>query len=610
MNEFLNKRNPNASFRVKNIVNKSITFFNYKINPGITVDLIKIPNITEEIIKSSLLKGTLYNKIKSGELEVVFSDLGMVQFNNDQEEFLSNNNISFINEDSVTDDEDDIFQVEPVATLNALSAVADIDLENGTLIYVESLKAHFLLDKNSSTTVEDHNIIATLSGTGRWIRNIESKYWLNQTTWYIDPTSGDNENSGLTSILPIKTWRELVRRIGHTPQIRTRIDVYFLGDIPSTDPVNLRPTLTNGGFLYLHGVKTSIASGTLTTVTARVTATNTPLQLTDTSMTWTSHVGKFVEITAGARLGAGCWIAKDLGSNTCRATSLMTISAENGTTVSSSEVVPQVGDAYSIYTFSKVAVLDIIITNNNDLVALSNRIVVDYINVISTGLHGSIYGTLSINPNRSFLIRVLFSYRIFFHDTSLINCFFDNDATPSFTVHTSIAMIGGGWLVFFNASIDNKITFSSGFLFQSTGGIVLISGNNGCVECSDCGIFDWSGAFFTIRGSYLYIGTAAGSSGKLWGSSATSGSYVVNIASGKLGIIVNTTGLTAVGQTTATKDFQIKGAVSGPAYDSTIPGYTANRNYTFALVGTSVASLGFGGNAVDPSSGIGLFTEV
>ena len=62
------------TFTVKNITtSRAIKVFNTKIMPGQTLDLMKIPGISEEDIRSSLIKGDLKNKIINQQLDVIDS---------------------------------------------------------------------------------------------------------------------------------------------------------------------------------------------------------------------------------------------------------------------------------------------------------------------------------------------------------------------------------------------------------------------------------------------------------------------------------------------------------------------------------------------------------
>jgi len=80
----------NTKFVVKNIApgNKCIKLFMYPINNGGTRDLLMIPTVSEADIRHSLLKGSLLIKILAGEIEVVDSNIDILQFEPQQRQFL------------------------------------------------------------------------------------------------------------------------------------------------------------------------------------------------------------------------------------------------------------------------------------------------------------------------------------------------------------------------------------------------------------------------------------------------------------------------------------------------------------------------------------------
>lgn len=106
--------NPNC-FIVKNIgtnPQKTIFIFNEPINFGCQRDLMKTEGIGPDDIKSSLLKGTLRNKILNGEITILCSDIDLLQFNSEQKAFLeaagivnglqiTNNNLAVIRKEDV-----------------------------------------------------------------------------------------------------------------------------------------------------------------------------------------------------------------------------------------------------------------------------------------------------------------------------------------------------------------------------------------------------------------------------------------------------------------------------------------------------------------------------
>ena len=83
MDSFAPGKKECGQFIVKNISpqKKTISIFNYPINLGCTRDLLEIPGISENDIKSALMKGQIRNKFKFGDIELVYSDIDLLQFN-------------------------------------------------------------------------------------------------------------------------------------------------------------------------------------------------------------------------------------------------------------------------------------------------------------------------------------------------------------------------------------------------------------------------------------------------------------------------------------------------------------------------------------------------
>jgi len=85
-----------GSFIVRNIATpkKVVRIFNYPIISGETRDLLQIPGVAESDIRSSLLKGELLHKILSNEIQVINSDIDLLQFNISQRTLLENAGIT------------------------------------------------------------------------------------------------------------------------------------------------------------------------------------------------------------------------------------------------------------------------------------------------------------------------------------------------------------------------------------------------------------------------------------------------------------------------------------------------------------------------------------
>src|SRR5579885_2763218 len=67
---------------------KTVSIFNYPINAGETRDLLQIPGVQEEDIRSSLLKGVLRHKFLCGDIGLVASNIDLLQFSDKQRDFL------------------------------------------------------------------------------------------------------------------------------------------------------------------------------------------------------------------------------------------------------------------------------------------------------------------------------------------------------------------------------------------------------------------------------------------------------------------------------------------------------------------------------------------
>ena len=81
----------NTHFIVKNICtdnHKTINIFHYPINYGTTRDILAIPGIEESDIRASLLKGEIRHKFLCGDIELVSSNIDLLQFSDKQRAFL------------------------------------------------------------------------------------------------------------------------------------------------------------------------------------------------------------------------------------------------------------------------------------------------------------------------------------------------------------------------------------------------------------------------------------------------------------------------------------------------------------------------------------------
>ncbi len=182
--------------------------------------------------------------------------------------------------------------------------------------------------------------------------------WLTQITWFIDPANvsglANDANSGATALLPLLTVAEFFRRLPLTT-------VY--ANVDQTTTVNLMSAVTEDlqfsfglidprlSEIVFVGTKTTIFSGTMTTVVNYNDATQQDGEVTDSALpvSWTASgaIDKRIIIVGGARDGAYAFIMKDLGAKTARYSPFY--NPATGAVIN-----PVVGDAYTVQSLSTI----------------------------------------------------------------------------------------------------------------------------------------------------------------------------------------------------------------------------------------------------------------
>lgn len=207
-----------------------------------------------------------------------------------------------------------------ISSVSSLANLALLDggLADGSFRYVLSLKAPFVLDRVSTAAPDGITVIAAIGG-GNWIRFPPApEAWGLQATWFIDPVSGSDENTGISSGTAIKTWAEWRRRVG--PDILTPTTVTILSSLPLSDPFQAELLTHIYGPLTILGVPVLLHAGSITNRTLRAAASNAPNDITDgTLANWVPYVGKLIEFTMADASKTYAWILKDTGGGTHKA---------------------------------------------------------------------------------------------------------------------------------------------------------------------------------------------------------------------------------------------------------------------------------------------------
>ena len=101
--------------------------------------------------------------------------------------------------------------------------------------------------------------------------------------WYIDPAAGVNETGTGAIGAPLKTWGEVVARLGTSSPVYPygqSVTVHLVNSqAANTDPIFFTPRMSGGGQAVLLGTLTLGTPFTAGTVTAKSQAADTPLQV-------------------------------------------------------------------------------------------------------------------------------------------------------------------------------------------------------------------------------------------------------------------------------------------------------------------------------------------
>lgn len=215
-----------------------------------------------------------------------------------------------------------------VPNFAAVSALDDTTFDNGANVAVASVRDFFELDTTSTLAVDGVTVLATLSGTGRWVRRqLPSTVWSTRDTWHINALTGDDQNDGATAGTALATHAEIVRRVGML-EVRQFVTVNIDSDLTEDFYISFNCVeeggLLIGGFAYV-GTPTTIRSSTFTAGTQpwvyNPAGSRQDGQVEDTSLGgagWELGLGRRLRVTSGAAVDSVSWVARDLGADVAR----------------------------------------------------------------------------------------------------------------------------------------------------------------------------------------------------------------------------------------------------------------------------------------------------
>jgi hypothetical protein len=173
--------------------------------------------------------------------------------------------------------------VEPIDNPTDLTAqVNDSALPQWTQIFVGSAQKQFYLDKTSTLTPDGVTVIITQTGVGRWLvggsgggGGLPNSSWL-VSDWFVDPVNGNDNNSGLTESVPVKTvMGGIVTKWGtRSPVLAQATCIHLLNGMPLAtaggESIVLEPRMVGDLSTFaIIGVPLVLSTFTLGAVTPR-----------------------------------------------------------------------------------------------------------------------------------------------------------------------------------------------------------------------------------------------------------------------------------------------------------------------------------------------------
>lgn len=474
--------------------------------------------------------------------------------------------------------------VVTAVSTSALTALSIVDLDAGTLAYVETLKSYFVLDPASSLALQSMVILATAS-TGRWIRTpYAHPFWGAQTTWNIDPVSGNDEGGGISPGL--KTLGELTRRWGQWSKITASSTVTILSSVPESDPLNLYAQLGAGVTLLFNGTAIAGPTGTFTAVTAKNRSTNQTWNVTDSGLsgTWTSHLAQRLRITSGARVGGQAWVVADNGSKTAVTSEWAIPDSENFIITT---VAPQSGDPYIIETFPTMYIGALPLFGDQSSDSGFTFVRIDNVNIPNTPLEPQT-GAFSTGIDIGFAgCKIDLTYLSNATVTFQGGCYLSRGVACQGGDYNGLACYYGG--LFSVSALQGDVSLD-GDCFVTGDGIQIQPGCGMQIGTTSCFASSGNGISIAAGATLLCVDTSLNSS-FLWGSGSSAFGLSV-AANGTFTFQSNTPTLTGL-----SGDFKLGSATSARAFDETTGAATTSRTCTWAHVAASIGSGGFGGSA-------------
>lgn len=189
------------------------------------------------------------------------------------------------------------------ANVAALTAVSAASLTEGQAAYVGTLKANFVLTLSSQPAIAFVRIAASGKSGYEWVRQDLSPGWWSSLAWFVNPSTGSDENDGVTSGTPLATFAEQSRRFRgrNLPGTETNsFTITLQASAPDTDypQIHLGPNYRSASVsVTIQGTVLSVVSvGTIASAVAKLPASNLANSVTVTGFDFSTHIGQLLRI--------------------------------------------------------------------------------------------------------------------------------------------------------------------------------------------------------------------------------------------------------------------------------------------------------------------------
>lgn len=294
------------NFIVQNNTSRNLTILGVQIGPGNKYDLFTSPDISEDDIKTSLLKGELKYRLLNNQITIISTTLNLPVLDPVFKSFLASKGVSTISLSGTTG-----ITVDNISSLSTVSNPGTV-----VLAQVKTNLGYYIFDSVSTLTADGQYIINPPSGSGKWIRQFWGHDFYRQaSTLYLDSVNGNDENDGITSGTPIKTFKETAFRLGG--RITSTLTLKIISSTVTTDTADWLNLISAPGCNLIISAFTQPVTRT-GTVTSATGGTGVEPTLTDSGVTTWTEIGSKVLLTSGVSSGAFAFVMKDKGSGTAR----------------------------------------------------------------------------------------------------------------------------------------------------------------------------------------------------------------------------------------------------------------------------------------------------